>query len=76
VAGDDKLILHTLTGRTELYDLVADPLERRDISSQRPELVAALLRRLDAISHEKGPLHPGAEDTQVIQDLRALGYVK
>jgi arylsulfatase A-like enzyme len=76
VAGDDKLIFHVLTGRAELYDLAADPLERRDIAALKPDLVAALRGRLDAISSEKGPLHPRADDTKMVHDLRALGYVE
>ncbi|MDF2709620.1 MAG: hypothetical protein K0R62_5272 [Nonomuraea muscovyensis] len=35
-------------GRVELYDLAADPGERRDLSAERPELAEELLTRLDA----------------------------
>jgi arylsulfatase A-like enzyme len=76
VVGDHKLILHRVTRRTELYDLKADPLERRDLSAQRPDLVKELLARLDAIAGAPAGPPPGGDDAEVVRRLRALGYVR
>jgi uncharacterized sulfatase len=35
-------------GETELYDVVADPLEERNLAKDRPEIVADLRKRTDA----------------------------
>ncbi len=43
----EKIVLHDEDGRTELYDLVADEGEHRDLAAERPERVAELRRRLD-----------------------------
>jgi len=37
------------TGQTELYDLAADPWERRDLASAEPEMAAAMEARLDEL---------------------------
>ncbi len=59
----------------ELFDVVADPGERRDLAAERPEVVRLLLEALD----EEGPgsaIDPGALDVpaDVAERLRALGY--
>ncbi|HEV8324252.1 MAG TPA: sulfatase-like hydrolase/transferase, partial [Myxococcota bacterium] len=46
IAGDAKLIEDLRTGRVELYDLAADPGERRDLAAADPARVAALRRLL------------------------------
>jgi len=62
--------------RPELYDLVEDPGELRDLAAERPELVAELDRALEtrlargAVAAER--LEPGASDRA---RLEALGYV-
>ena len=76
LAGNYKLILHTLTRRTELYDLVADPQERRDLAPQRPDLVASLLTRLDSITARRDVSQPTQDDAEEVGRLRALGYVQ
>jgi arylsulfatase A-like enzyme len=43
--GDDKLVV-TRGGKPELYDVVADPAERRDLSAIRPELTRRLHEEL------------------------------
>ncbi len=43
-----KLILNLLDGRKQLFDTVADPAERRDISGSQPEVVARLSAALRA----------------------------
>ena len=47
--GRHKLIVpQDAAKKSELYDLVADPREERDLAAERPETVAQLRRRLDA----------------------------
>jgi len=46
--GNEKLIEHFEDGRVELYDLAADPGERRDLAAARPARVDALKARLAA----------------------------
>ncbi len=45
--GSDKLVV-TRGGKPELYDVVADPAERRDLSAIRPELTRRLHQELKA----------------------------
>jgi arylsulfatase A-like enzyme len=75
-----KLIVDDASGAAELYDLMRDPAETRDVSTALPARVAALhemlrahlaaesARRLDAERVE----HSAAEREQ----LRALGYIE
>lgn len=61
--------------RPELYDLVADPGEERNLHDERPDEVRALgetLARLDAVPAVTGAR---AEDEDVRAALEALGYV-
>jgi arylsulfatase A-like enzyme len=46
--GSEKLVEHFEDGRVELFDLTADPGERRDLAAERPERAAALKERLAA----------------------------
>ncbi len=46
--GHEKLVEHFEDGRVELFDLTADPGERRDLTAERPERAAALKERLTA----------------------------
>jgi uncharacterized sulfatase len=49
IEGRWKLIVPAESGqKSELYDLIADPHEQTDRAAERPELVEALRRRLDA----------------------------
>ncbi len=63
--------------RRELYDLVEDPEERRNLAADRPEVVERLASTLDALqskgsgASQKGSL-PGSE---TLEKLRSLGYV-
>jgi choline-sulfatase len=63
--------------RPELYDLAADPQERRNLASERPADVArlrALLERLDRAAPERGA-QAVARDAEVEEALRSLGYL-
>jgi len=46
--GHDKLIYDTITGKKELYDLKADPLELEDLALSQPERTEALWIELKA----------------------------
>jgi arylsulfatase A-like enzyme len=66
--------------RTELYDLAADPGERRDLAASRPAEVARLSAALAAwraerrlVPHGAGPAVELAPEE--VEKLRALGYL-
>jgi choline-sulfatase len=63
--------------RTELYDLVTDPAEERNVLSEHPAVAVAMLHRLRSFeSAPKAPAAPRAEiDDAVLQRIAALGYV-
>ncbi|MFM7556485.1 MAG: sulfatase/phosphatase domain-containing protein, partial [Verrucomicrobiota bacterium] len=62
-AGRHKLIEHFEDGRLELYDLVADIGETRDLAAAEPDRVAALRGRLEAWRRSVGaePLRPNPD---------------
>lgn len=64
----------------ELYHLATDPHERRNLAASRPDVVAALRRRIEAL--QNGPLAatPGqimsaAEQERIAKRLTDLGYL-
>ncbi|MGH9465663.1 MAG: sulfatase-like hydrolase/transferase [Thermoanaerobaculia bacterium] len=57
----------------ELYDLAADPGERRNLVREEAATAHALRRALDGVDLELQP--PAAEDPEVRAQLEALGYV-
>lgn len=64
----------------ELYHLVADPRERRNVASQYPEVMLRLRQRIEAI--QQGPIaaNPGQvmsqeEQTEIEKRLVDLGYM-
>lgn len=65
--------------RVELYDLLTDAQELKDVSREQPEIVSRLRIELDAIglpANEKPRQAPTVEvDPQVQASLRSLGYV-
>ena len=76
---DEYKLVRGSDGSTELHDLDADPGERRDLSGDRPERVAALSDRLDdwLASFE----HAEVEESVAIDDereaqLERLGYLR
>ncbi len=67
-----------IDGREELYDLKADPLERKDISAQATDMVRVFRKELVQRRSERLAMATGeAELTQeTLEVLRALGYVR
>jgi arylsulfatase A-like enzyme len=64
----------------ELYHLPSDPQERHNMAARRPDVVAMLRQRVEAIQH--GPLAPNPgqvmtpeEQTQIEKRLIELGYM-
>lgn len=80
-SGDRKLIRNLRTGRTDLYDTVADPWEQRDVADERTVEVFQLGEVLDRHLAEAAS-HPGigratAEiDPEAQERLRSLGYLE
>jgi arylsulfatase len=75
--GDLKLMVESVSGRSELYDLEADPSELRDLSAKRAEDVARLSSALSAELERYGIVRPGPEAAAAFQErLRALGYLE
>ena len=78
VDGKHKLIAGS-DDRRELFDLSADPLERRDLLEQRAEVALRLERSLDAYSESLRTCDPGAPPPDLtpeqIERLKALGYL-
>lgn len=56
--GNYKLLEFYEDQRIELYDLKSDPEEKRDLASERPEMVRKLRRRLDQWRREVGAQSP------------------
>jgi arylsulfatase A-like enzyme len=62
--------------RVELYDVVDDPREQRNLAAARPELVAQLSARLDRqVRRAVRPSERVLLDEESLERLRALGYV-
>jgi len=88
VRGSWKLVRDRFAGGLRLYDLGADPRERRDVAAEHPDVVGTLERALE--EHlERGGVGAGAlpeEDAEVVRarerelerladELDKLGYV-
>ena len=75
-----KLLWNRSRGRPhELYRLVPDPNERRNLAARRPRVVARLRRALRAFEKALAPEAPPAKvrmDGRHIEALRSLGYLK
>ena len=83
-----KLIRNTAQGTTELYDLAADPLEREDLAEVRTDVSAPLaeelafwVAKMEETGRDRGWFaqpreSTDDEDTQRLEQLRALGYVR
>lgn len=62
---------------TELYDVIADPAETRDLAGERGDLHRALVERLAATRFELVAAPDGGElGPELERRLRALGYIQ
>lgn len=64
--------------KEELYDIRNDPKEQVDISSQHPEVIQELKKQLEStidISYVGPKDFPKGQERQILNRLRALGYV-
>jgi len=83
-AGQYKLIVGLFTGRSWLFDLKKDPLEQRDIYSEKSSAAKELKARIADWDREKAllesRLHPSKarpeQQKELDERLRALGYLK
>ena len=76
-----KLILDTASGKTELYDLAADPGEKKDLCETLPQAAAELEKALRRIMGEvravsAGRASPVDLSGETLEKLRRLGYIK
>lgn len=82
--GRDLKLIETrqdgVRGRTELYDLVSDPREERDVAASRTEELDRLVDRLErhvmalrALSSTSGETDPSAELRAALEELGYLG---
>jgi len=78
-------LVETSTGEALLYDLAADPGERRDFASERPAELARMRARMREVAERLGlpPLDAPASageapalDEATREQLRALGYAE
>jgi arylsulfatase A-like enzyme len=68
--------MHAAPEPVKLYDLAADPLETRNIATERPDVVAALRTRVDRFLGVSTSTQLSAdEDAALEEQLRALGYL-
>lgn len=78
VAWHYKLILDPRSGRSQPYDLSADPLETRDLAAERGTLVVALEERL---RERLAGFPEGSTEDEITlteemeEELQALGYL-
>ncbi len=82
VASGHKLIIPTKYGTIRgavpaMYDLKADPLERRNLIRSHPAEASALSDEIAAwqAAHPTVPTNPNLKDPTTLEDLRALGYL-
>jgi len=61
--------------RPELYDVTADPGEKRNLAGERPEAAAAMKAWLEREVGRGEPAAPEPVPPEVEEALRALGYV-
>lgn len=72
VEGNLKLIA---TPKPELYDMVADPGEKKNLAAERPQDVARLTRLLEAMNAAPPSAKQASLDADTLSQLAALGYV-
>jgi choline-sulfatase len=86
VQGRYKLIAAGHDRALELYDLIADPGERRNLAELRPEVATAMLRRVRQwrkrneerrqVTLARVGAAPRADDKETLEQLKALGYIE
>jgi len=83
VEGRYKLVVDRTQGAVELYDLVADPLERQNLAAREPERRAAMMGRLKAAIDRAASLGEGRTAPARVElsdedraRLRDLGYAE
>lgn len=69
-----KLIWDRLRNCSELYDVVEDPGELRNLSDMNPHLVATLSEELLCLAKEM-PVSEQEPDHRLVERLRGLGYL-
>ena len=74
-----KLIRDDQTGKIELYDLSADPLEKRNLADTKPqlrdELTSSLDERLEAARDRAVDIQERKVESREVESMRGLGYV-
>ncbi len=74
--GRFKLIHNRATGRSELFDLQADPAERTNLAASHPAQAEALERELQRFQAAPTTAPDSRElSPEEIEELRALGYL-
>ncbi len=78
VLGDYRLIALE-GGRVELYDVAADPMERKNLAEELPEVVARLLEELDRVessapAYLRATRIPEPPSAALLEHLRGIGY--
>ena len=81
VSGTKKLVVteqsyEGIGRKLALYDLAADPGERRDLASAEPQLARALMERLRREELSSPQRSTDVSDSRDAERLRALGYVR
>lgn len=72
-----KLVVRPVEGKRALFDVAADPGERRDLVQAQPELAASLGAMLDGLAAGRAPRAEQRKvPPEVVEALHALGYVQ
>jgi arylsulfatase len=75
-----QLILHELSREIELFDLMNDPEEQRNLCFEKKEIAHALLQDLDqwieSLDHRPESVRTIQPDEEMTKNLRDLGYVE
>jgi arylsulfatase A-like enzyme len=80
IRGHHKLITRG-EQELELFDLATDPLERRNLAADRPELVSDLKTRMASLFERDArrlglePIPPAWRQRELSEQLKALGYL-
>ncbi len=75
--GDHKLVMAE-SGVEALFDIADDPAETRDLAAEQPDESAALAEKISAFVAGIGQVEQRTAevDEQIVEQLRALGYVE